>query len=414
MLVRPRYWAARTFRSLQVANYRRYFLGHTVSVCGTWMQRVGQDWLVLELSDSGVALGVATALQFAPVLLGGLWGGVVVDRVRRRRLLVATQTSSAVLAAILAALTLTDVVTLWMVYVLAFALGVVTVFDNPGRQTFLTELVAREDLLNAQALASTAHNAGRLIGPAIAGVLIATVGVGYTFLVNAASFVAVIVSLLIIDRSSLRPATLVPQAPGQAREGLRYVWRHPELRAGIILVAVVGVFGQNFRVVLPLLAQDSLHGGPQTYGYLTAALGLGAVLGALGSAARERSSGRALLLACVAFGVINLLVALSPTVAVALVGMVGLGVGNIVLNTLARTLMLVTGAPGVQGRIMALHALVFLGSTPVGGPLVGWICSTWGARSGLVVGGVAALVSAAAVVPSLRRCEQDRLSRRLA
>jgi MFS family permease len=394
--------AGRTVRSLRVPNYRRYFLGSAVSVTGTWMQRVGQDWLVLELTHSGVALGFSTALQFLPVLLGGLYGGTVVDRLDRRRILLATQATSAVLAGMLAVLAGSHLATIPVVYALSFALGVVTVFDTPARQAFLFELVGPSDLMNAQALYSTVNNGGRLIGPAVAGVVIAGAGVAWAFAVNAVSFVAVLGSLLLLDRSQLRPVPSAAREPGQVMEGLRYVWHRPQLRGCIILVGVVGLLGQNFRVVLPLLASQTYSGSASTYGYLTSAVGLGAVIGALGSAAREHATLRLLTMACAAFGVVNLLLVLAPNLTSALAGMVLLGLTNIVFNTLARTLLLTTSDPAMHGRVMSLHALVFLGSTPIGGPLVGAICALAGARSGLLVAGVSAVL-VAGVVAGQRR-----------
>ncbi|MET7398235.1 MFS transporter [Dactylosporangium sp. NPDC005572] len=396
----------RTFRSLRVPNYRRFFAGHAVSVIGTWMQRVAQDWLVLELTDSAVAIGVATALQFLPTLLLGLYGGVIVDRVDRRRAIMATQAVSAVLAAALAALVLTDAVSLWMVYALALALGLVTVIDVPARHSFITEMVEPEDYVNAQALNSTIHNAGRLVGPALAGVLIATVDVGAAFALNALSFAAVLLSLARMDRSRLRRPPAAPRVPGQAREGLRYVWHHPELRACMVLVAVVALLGQNFRVVLPVLARDTFHGGPQLYGWLTSALGVGAVIGALASASRTSVTAWSLLIWTGVFAAVNVGAAAAPVLLVALAAMVGVGVANISFNTLARTLLQLGADPAMQGRVIALHSIVFLGSTPIGGPITGWVCEQWGARAGLLLAGLSAGAAALAVLPNLRRARR--------
>jgi MFS family permease len=393
----------RTFRSLHEANYRRFFVGHSVSVVGTWMQRVAQDWLVLTLTGSGVALGISTALQFGPMLALGLWGGTVVDRVDRRKLIIVTQSVQAVLAGTLAVLALTGVVELWMVYALALALGLVTVLDSPARQAFVGEMVEPADYVNAQALNSTVHNAGRLVGPAIAGLLIATTGVGMAFVVNALSFLAVLAGLLRMDPAALRRTPPKPRSKGQAREGLRYVLSSPDLRAVLLLVGVVALFGQNFRVVLPLLAQSTFDGGAEVYGYLTAALGLGAVLGALFSASRETATSWALVLACLAFGVVNLLAAAAPTLVAAYLAMVAIGFANIVFNTLGRTVLQLGSDPGMHGRVLALHGLVFLGSTPFGGPLLGWVCEAFGARAGLVVAGLAALLAGAVLLPRLRR-----------
>jgi MFS family permease len=391
------------FRSLQVPNYRIFFGGHAVSVIGTWMQRVAQDWLVLELSDSAVAVGVATALQALPTLFLGLWGGLLVDRLDRRRTIIATQAVSAVLAAALALLTLTGVVQLWMVFLLALGLGLVTVLDVPARQAFITEMVGPEDYVNAQSLNSSVHNAGRLIGPAVAGLLIAWVGSGAAFAVNAVSFVAVLISLFRMDPHRLdRAEPLAPQR-GQALEGLRYVWRRADLRACLILVAVVALFGQNFRVVLPLFARDVLGGGAETYGWLTSALGAGAVIGALATAARETVTAWAMLVAAAAFAVVSMLLAGAPGLVVALGLLVGLGIANICFNTLARVLLQLGADASMQGRVIALHAIVFTGSTPFGGPLIGWVCEQFGARVGMLVSGVLPLLVALALLPTLRR-----------
>lgn len=400
----------RIFRSLAVPNYRRFFAGHAVSVAGTWMQRVAQDWLVLELSDSAVALGIAAALQFLPTLLLGLWGGVLVDRIDRRRAIMVTQAVSAVLAAALAVLVLSSTVTLWMVYALALGLGLVTVIDVPARHAFITEMVGPEDYVNAQALNSTVHNLGRLVGPALAGLLIAAVDVGAAFAINAVSFAAVLIGLARMDPGQLRRQPPAPRERGQARQGLRYVWHHPELRACMLLVAVVALLGQNFRVVLPLLARETFGAGPEVYGWLTSALGAGAVLGALGSAARATVSAWSLLVWTGIFAVVNVVAAASPGLGVALVMMVGVGVANLSFNTLARTLLQLGAEPTVQGRVIALHSIIFLGSTPIGGPVTGWVCEQWGARAGLLLAGMSAGVVALVVMPQLRRARAMRLA----
>ncbi len=401
---------SRVFRSLHVPNYRLWFAGNAVSVIGTWMQRVAQDWLVLELTDSAVAVGIAVSLQFLPTLLLGLWGGLLVDRLDRRRVVLVCQAVSAALATVLAVITIGGVVEVWMVYALALGLGMVTVVDVPARHTFITELVGPEDFVNAQSLNSTIHNVGRLLGPAVAGGLIATVGVGWAFAINAVSFIAVLISLTRIDPTTLRKAEVLPRARGQVREGLGYVWNHPELRACMVLVASVALFGQNFRVVLPLLARDSLGGGAEVYGYLTSAMGAGAVMGALYSAARERVTAWLMLMWAGVFAVVNLLLAGVPGLWLALLLLVALGAANITFNTLARVMLQLGTEPSMQGRVIALHAVVFLGSTPIGAPLLGWVCETWGPRTGLVVSGVAPAIAALAVLPQLRRMRRSRLA----
>ncbi len=398
---------ARTFRSLSERNYRLFFIGHATSVIGTWMQRVAQDWLVLTLTGSGIALGITAALQFTPMLVLALWGGAVVDRVDKRRLIIATQVVQGLLAVALAALTITGAVELWMVYALALGLGLVTVLDNPARHAFVAEMVEPENYVNAQALNSTVHNMGRLIGPAVAGVLIATVGVGIAFAINAVSFLAVIAGLLRMDSSALRRPPRKDRRRGEVREALRYVWRVPELRAVLFLVLVVALFGQNFRVVLPLFASDTFASGAEVYGYLTAALGLGAVLGAVGSASRETATSWGLVLSCVAFGAVNLAAAAAPNLVAAYLAMVALGVANIVFNTLARTILQLRTDRSMQGRVIALHQMIFLGSIPLGGPLLGWMIEAWGPRSGFVVAGATALVAGVVLLPRLRRLNRD-------
>lgn len=393
----------RTFRSLGEPNYRRFFIGNAISVMGTWMQRVAQDWLVFTLSGSAVALGVNTALQFVPMLLLGLWSGVLVDRWNRRRILMITQSLSALLAVLLWLLAATGIVQLWMVYALTLALGLITVLDQPARQAFVAELVGVDDYVNAQALNSTVGNAGRLVGPAVAGLLIATTGVSVAFLANAVSFLAVLVSLLRMDVGMLRVTPRLPPARGQTVAGLRYVWARPRLMVVLSLVLVVGLFGQNFRVVLPVFAEDTFRVGASGYGYLMAMIGLGAVVGALFTASRTSVGGWSVLIACVAFGVTNLLAAVAPSIWVAYAAMAALGFANISFNTLARTLVVVSSDPGMHGRILALHGMLFLGSTPVGGPLLGQVCESLGARAGFVVAGGTAILAVLALLPVIHR-----------
>jgi len=388
---------ARTVRSLRYPNYRKYLSGHALSVIGTWMQRVAQDWLVLELTGDPVAVGTALALQFLPTLLFGVWGGVLVDRLDRWRLLVATQTASAVLAAVLAVTTVLGATTLGLVYAMAALLGFVTVVDSPARHTFVTELVPPSDYVNAQALNSTIHNTGRLVGPAVAGLLIAAIGTGPAFAINAVSFAAVLVALGRMDRSALRPVTKAAPGKGLALAGLRYAWGHPQLRSCLLLVAAVSLFSQNFRVVLPVTASEVLGGDAATYGWLTSALGLGAVLGAVGAASSLTVSGCKVLVCALALGATNLVMALAGRLDLALACLVVVGMANIAFNTMARSLLQLRSAPDMQGRVMALHGLLNLGMTPLGGPLLGWVCAAAGAAWGFVVGGAAAVLAAGVV-----------------
>jgi len=393
----------RTFRSLAERNFRLFLGGHGVSVIGTWVQRVAQDWLVYSLTGSGVALGVSLALQFGPMLLFGLWGGVLVDRVNRFRLIVVTQAVSGVLAAALGVLTLTGVVELWMVYALTCALGAVTVLDNPARHAFLAEIVGDVDYVNAQSLNSAVQNAGRLVGPAIAGLVIAGFGVGLTFVLNAVSFAGVLAGLAAMDRTRLRPVPPIGRAPGQVREGVRYVAARPELLLVLLMVLVVALFGQNFRIVLPLLASEEFRAGPDGYAYLMTAMGAGAVLGALVTASRRTVGARSVLLSCTGFGLVNLTAAVVPSIGLAYAAMVLVGFANISFNSLARTVLQTRSDRAMHGRVMALHSLLFFGTIPVGGPFTGWLCEAFGARSGLAVAGVSALLVALVLHPVVRR-----------
>jgi MFS family permease len=395
----------RTFRSMTRRNFRLFTAGNVVSVIGTWMQRIAQDWLVYDLTDSAVALSISLALQFLPTLLFGLWGGVLVDRRNRWRIIVVTQVLSGLLAAVLGVLTVAGVVQLWMVYALTLALGIVTVVDNPARQAFVAQMVDHDDYVNAQSLTSTVNNAGRLVGPALAGLVIGAVGVGPTFLVNALSFVGVLVGLLRMDRSQLHAVTLLERGPGQIREGLRYVGSRPVLLQVMVLVLAVGLFGQNFRVVLPVLAEETFGSGAEVYGYLMTVLGAGAIVGSLVTASRRTVTDWAVLLSCLAFGFINLLAAGAPNLPLAYVAMFALGYANISFNSLARTVLQTCSERSMHGRVLGLHSLAFLGTTPLGAPVIGWICDVMGARSGFLVSGVSAVVPALVLVlvPSVRR-----------
>ena len=385
--------ASRTFRSLGVRNYRLYFFGQIVSMSGTWMQSVAQAWLVLELTGSGVALGAVTALQFLPTLVLGPWGGLIADRVDKRRLLVWTQSASAALALVLGLLTVTHVVTLWMVYALALGLGLVTMIDMPTRQTFVMEMVGREYVTNAVSLNGVIVNASRIVGPAVAGVLIATVGVGSSFLVNAGSYVAVIAGLLKMRTSELQRGKITTRQRGQLRAGLRYVWRTPELRIPLLLMAVVGAIAYNFSVVLPLMVRFAFHAGAGAFGVLFSVMGAGAVVGGLAVAAWGKAGRRLLATAAIALGVFLLLAAVAPGLGFELVAMLPIGVASTAFIAMSNSLLQLGSTPEMRGRVMGLFAVVFLGTTPIGGPLVGWIAEQFGPR---VAMGVAAGVTAAA------------------
>jgi MFS family permease len=395
----------RSVRSLRVRNYRLFFIGHSVSIAGTWMQRVAQDWLVYQLTESPVAIGIALALQFGPILVLGMWGGVIADRVDRRTALVVTQLMQLGLALALGVLAITSAIELWMVFVLALLLGLVTVVDQPVRQSFVADLVDRDSYINAQVLNSTAQNLGKFVGPAVAGAVIAWQGVGAAFLINALSFVAMLVGLALMKRSAMLPQPRLRKGKGQARAGLVYVWRHPDLRIAMVLLVVVSVLGQNFRVVFPILGA-MFAGDAGTYGALMASLGLGALVAALFTAARQTATVRGLIIAAVGFGIVSTVLAGSPSLMVALVVTATVGVANFVFNTVVKTVMLLVSDAQMQGRVMALHGLVFLGSTPIGGLIIGWVCEQWGVRVGLLVGSISVLLSAGVAAWMARRASK--------
>jgi MFS family permease len=385
-----------------VRNYRLFFIGHATSVAGTWMQRVAQDWLVFELTDNAVAIGVALALQFGPILFFGVWGGVIADRVDRRIALLITQAIQLILALVLGVLAATGVVELWMVLVLALSLGLVTVVDQPVRQSFVADLVDRDSYANAQVLNSTAQNLGKFIGPALAGFVIAWQGVGAAFLLNAATFIAMLLSLTLMRRSELLAQPRLTSTKGQAKAGVVYLWNHPDLRICLVLLVVVSVLGQNYRVVFPLIG--SMFGGDAgTYGTLMAMVGLGSLVTAIFTAARETATVRGLIVATAFFGLISAVLAGSPTLTFALCVTLALGATNFVFNTVVRTVMLLVSEPAMQGRVLAMHSLVFLGSTPIGGLLLGWTCEVWNVRVGLLVSAVSVLTAAVVATWMLRR-----------
>jgi MFS family permease len=405
-LRRVRRAVGQTFRSLRVRNYRLYFFGQIVSVSGTWMQSVAQAWLVLQLTGSGVALGGTVALQFLPMLLAGAWGGVIADRFDKRTILIGTQSADAVLALTLAVLTATGAVQLWMVFVLAFLLGLVNLVDMPARQAFVTEMVGAENVANAVSLNSVVVNAGRIVGPAVAGILVATVGIAVCFFVNAASYLAVIGALLAMRRLELLPAPRIPRRRGQLREGLDYAWGDRELRRTLTMVAVVGLLAFNFSVFLPLMTQQVFGSGAATLGALYSLLGLGAVAGGLLVAARGRTDGGLMAAAGIASGAALIAAALMPTLTLELVAVVPLGLATIVFVASANSLLQLRSDPRMRGRVMALYGVLFLGTTPIGSPAVGWLAERAGVREAMVLAGAITLAAAAWVARSVLRDRQ--------
>jgi MFS family permease len=393
----------RTFSSLRVRNYRLYFIGQTISTSGTFMQSVAQAWLVLKLTNSGTALGLVAALQNLPILLLAPWGGVIADRFPKRKLLYLTQSAFGVLALILGVLVLTGWVRLWMVYTLALAFGLINVIDNPTRQSFVVEMVGEDQLKNAVTLYSSMINLARIIGPSIAGILIVTVGLGLCYILNGLSYAAVVIMLFAMRADQLRPPPRLERATGQFSAGFRYVASTPLLRDVLIIMAIVGTLMYEFQVSLPLLANFTFHTDATGYAALTAALGLGAVVGGLASASRKTTSFRLLVGASFLFGLAALLASLMPTLLLAAAGMVLVGVFSIVFSSTGNTTLQLQSDPQMRGRVMALWAIAFLGSTTIGGPVIGFIGETVGARWGLATGGLAALAAGVYGVAALAR-----------
>jgi MFS family permease len=400
--------ARRTFSSLSVRNYRLYFFGQIVSMSGTWIQSVAQMWLVYELTGSGVALGVVTALQFTPVLVAGMWGGIVADRFDKRKILIATQTAAALLAGLLGTLTALGMIELWMIYVLAFALGIVSVIEVPTRQSFVVEMVGEDQLSNAVGLNSTVFTSARVIGPAVAGLLIAGVGIAWCFLINAVSFAAVIVSMTKMDPAELHRGAPLERAPGQLREGLRYVWNTPVLRSSLLMMAIIGTIAFNFRILLPVMAEREFGGGAGTFGALSAVMGVGTVLGALFAASRRQPTRKTLIYSAIAYGVLIVIAGLAPTLTLAMIALVPMGAAGIAFVVTANSTLQLNATESMRGRVMALYSVVFLGSTPIGSPIVGWIGETFGVRAGFFISGFACLVASAYAIDVVRR---ERLAR---
>lgn len=398
------------FSSLRVRNYRLFFLGQVVSNTGTWMQRIAQDWLVLSLTGSSAAVGITTALQFLPMLLFGLYGGVLVDRLPKRPTLLVTQTSMAVTGLALAALTLTGQVQVWHVYVAAFAVGLATVVDNPARQSFVAEMVGPEQLPNAVSLNSANFQSARLVGPAVAGLLITGVGTGWAFLFNGLSFAAPLAGLLLMRTRELHAVERAPRGKGQLREGLSYVAGRPELIWPIILVGFVGTFGFNFPVWLSAYADDVFHGGAGDYSLFNTLIAAGSLAGALLAARRGTTRHRVLIASALGFGVLEILASLAPSYWLFALLMIPIGIFGLTVNITANTAVQTGTDPAMRGRVMALFMMVFMGGTPVGAPIVGWITDTYGPRVGFALGGVISAAAAAGIGLVLARAGGLRLT----
>lgn len=392
-----------TFRSLRWRNYRLYFVGHAISVTGEWMQRIGQAWLVLELTDSATLLGLTAGLQQLPTLLLGIWGGLLADRMDKRTLLAWSQALAGAFALILAMLVVTDTVRLWMVLVLAFALGSTTALERPAKHTFVTEMVPADDVANAVTLNSIVFNAAKAVGPAIAGVLIAAVGLSAAFFANAFSYMGALVALLLMRRGDLYAASVAVRARGQVREGLSYVRRTPVLAGTLLLMAVSGTLAYEWAVTLPLLARDAFDGGAQVYGLMFSAMGIGAVLGGLVVASSLRATVRTLVTTALVFGALMFVTAGAPTLILALIALTALGGASIAFRSTATSLLQLESEPALRGRVMSILTVAMAGSTPIGGPLAGWIAEVAGPRAAFALGGGATVAAAVWMVRFARR-----------
>jgi MFS family permease len=374
-----------------------------VSVIGTWMQRVAQDWLILEVGGGPIELAIGVALQSTPTLLLGVWGGLLVDRSKHVRIvLLCSQVGMGLLALVLGLLAVTDNVTLATIYVSAFLVGLLNLVDKPARQSFVLEMVDEDQAANAISLNSSINNAARLIGPAIAGVIIGIAGSGVAFLANSLTFVAIVIALLVMRRDQLTPRPPEPRGAGQVRAAFSYAWHHSEIRLALLATLLVSAFAQNFRVVLPLMAADVFDAGPSAYGWLMSFLGIGALGGALICAYLASPSIRMINAELAIFGVLTLLASFAPMYALMLALMIGVGAGNTSFNTTSNALVLLAAAPQMRGRILSLRNLMSNGATPAGSLAIGWVCHVGGARAGLAVGGVVSLLTCLLVYAATR------------
>ena len=375
-----------SFRAFRHRNYRIFYMGQSTSLAGTWMQTIAQAWLVLEITDSKVALGTVTLLQFLPITMFVLFAGVIADRVRKRDFLVATQALAMVQALILAGLVITDTVELWHVYVLAFMLGISNAFDMPTRQAFAIEMVGRKDLMNAVALNSGMFNGARLVGPALGGFIISGLGVEAVFLLNGVTYVAVIVSLLAMRTSDFFTSDYTPAHGNplrELREGIRYALRTPATLMILLLVSLIGTFGYNFTVMLPLIARYVLHEGSVALGFLTAAVGFGAFVAALSLASRKAATRYQLFFGATAFAILLAAVAASQNIYVTLVLLGGLGAAGATFGTTANTSIQIATPDHLRGRVVSLYMLLFAGSTPIGGYFTGWTAEHFGTQTAI-------------------------------
>jgi len=406
-----RQYSHETFSSLYVRNYRLYYIGQIISTSGTFMQSVAQAWLVLEITHSGTALGIATALQYLPILILGPYGGVIADRFSKRKILYFTQSISGVLALILGVLVATSLVKVWMVYVLAVCLGLVTVFDNPTRQTLYIELVGPDNLRNAVTLYSTMVNLARIIGPAIAAAVIAVFGLAPCFIINGVSYIAVVIMLGMMRADEMLITPPVPRSKGQLMEGFKYVVSTPVLGYSLLVMAIIGMLTFEFQVSLPLIAQFTFKGDAGSYAFLTGSMGFGAAIGGIFFASRKGIRPYKLVSASLMFGLAVLAAAFMPSLLLSALALVLVGICSINFSSLGNSILQLESSPQMRGRVMSFWSVAFLGSTTIGGPMVGWFAEVAGARWGLALGGVAALIAALLGAVTLRNVQTGKTIR---
>lgn len=387
----------RTFRSLRIRNYRLYFFAQIISTSGLWVQTVAENWLVVQLGGSGLMLGITTAMQFTPLLLLSVYGGVLVDRWNKHILLMFTQISSSILALILGILALTGNIQIWMIWIIAFLLGCVNALDTPGRQVFTRELAGPENLTNAIALNTSVSNSARVINPVIGAILISKLGIGACFIINACSYIAVIVALLLIDKNQLQIENEITRKPGQVKEGLLHIWNQPSLRTTLLIMFLTATFGLNFQVLLPLFTSQTFQQSGDWYGLLMSSLGIGSVIGSLLVASWKDPTVKRIAFLSLLFGITIFAVAFSPTLhaAFVLVGLMGLG-SSLFLTACSGCLQLNAGE-GMSGRVMAMYYVAFLGTAPIGGTAVGWIAEIWGPRSAFALSAIACMAASSIV-----------------
>ena len=398
-----------TLVSLRIRNYRLFTISNMVSMTGTWMQRIAQDWLVLEISGSVAAVGITVAMQFAPMLLFGLFGGVFVDRHARRNILIATQLAFFACASVLAILTLSGAVEVWHVYVIAFLVGTVTVFDNPARQVFVNELVGPTFLHNAISINSSVFQLGGLVGPAVSGALLVAVGAGWSFAINGVSCLGVVVSLLLLRVAELHPTVQAVRAKGQLREGLRYVASKPTILWTIVMIAVLSLFTFPMPVLLAAFANDVFRVGAVGYGLFNTLLAVGAFTGAIASTRRMGIRLRTVILSAGIFGLLQAVAGIMIDQVYFSIVLIGVGFANLLFITGANSLVQISSNLAVRGRVMSVYVLVLLGGQAIGGPLMGFIVETWGAHVGMIVSGLVPVLAATIIGIVLARQGRLRL-----